>query len=726
MPSYDINRHDASDKHVAPSLRTKEQGGVSLVTGERTHVLDGADYQLRFKKLQQWRRQARVAQADNRTEMAIDEDFYDGIQMDAEDLIILADRSQAPVVFNVIKNALNWVIGTEKKSRVDWRVLPRKKTNSADAKVKTKVMKYVSDVNKVEYARSEAFIEAACSGIGWLECGARNTDEVLFVRSERWRNMWFDHLGTALDGSDMRYVFREKWVDLDIVECMFPERKNELKVLSEGVNSLYPYHPDDTVITDNASEFDLESDLDSLFGGPFDGMRERLKVVEMNYKMPQIVPIMKLRDPDTPYGSLDGAIYRPEYPDHQYLVKGKYFTVSDAMRLVVRCAMWAGRTLLQDTISPYNHNKFAFVPIFCYRRKRDNMPYGIIRDLRDPQSDLNKRRSKALFLLSANQVVVEKGAVDDIADFHSELQKPDGIGVVNEGKMNMWRQIEHTKQVGEHAQMAQDDERFIHSISGVTNDSEWMAKRELSGKAINLMQNQGMTAHGVIFDNYFFAHQTMGEMLLSLMEQFYDQQKEIRITGDQYKDEFVEINKMNDDGTIQNSITSSKADFIVGKQDYRETIRIAMLEQFIELVNTVGKVSPEVSLALLDLVVELMDDLPNKDEAVARIRKINKQHAPEDEMSQEEKMKQYQQDMQAAQEMQAMKQLQQALLQIQVSEGQSKVAKNKAEAAMKKLEGFLKALEAAGTVDMAPHLVEAADTIVTEAQNITNSTEGGQ
>ena len=253
-----------------------------------------------------------------------------------------------------------------------------------------------------------------------------------------------------------------------------------------------------------------------------------------------------------------------------------------------------------------------------------------------------------------------------------------------------------------------------------------MAKRELSGKAINLMQNQGMTAHGVIFDNYFFAHQTMGEMLLSLMEQFYDKQKEIRITGDQHKDEFVEINKMNDDGTIQNSITASKADFIVGKQDYRETIRIAMLEQFIELVNTVGKVSPEVSLALLDLVVELMDDLPNKDEAVARIRQINKQHAPEDEMSQEEKVKQYQQDMQDAQEMQAMKQLQQALLQIQVSEGQSKVAKNKAEAAMKKLEGFLKALEAAGTIDAAPHLVEAADAIVTEAQNITNSTEGGQ
>jgi hypothetical protein len=650
--------------------------------------------------------------------MAMDEDFYDGIQYDAEDLLILAERSQAPVVFNVIKNALNWVLGTEKKSRVDWRVLPRKKRDADEAKVKTKVMKYVSDVNKIEYARSEAFTESAIAGLGWIECGARNTDEVLFARSERWRNMWFDHLGTALDGSDMRYVFREKWVDLDIIQAMFPDREHDLKSLAEGVNSLYPYHPDDTVVTDNASEFDLESDLDALFGGPFDGMRERVKVVEMYYRVPQRVQIMKMLDNTTPYGTLDGAIFREDYPDHRYLVRNNYFTVSDATKMVVRQAMWAGGIPLQDVLSPYNHDRFPFVPIFCYRRKRDNMPYGIIRDLRDPQSDLNKRRSRALFLLSANQVIVEKGSVDDIVDFHSELQKPDGVPVVNENKINNIRPVEHLQKVEAHTAMAQDDERFIHSISGITTDTEWQTKRELSGKAINLMQNQGMTAHGVIFDNYYYAHQTMGEMLLSLIEQFYDQSKEVRITGDQHGDEFIEINKFMDDGSITNSITASKADFIVGKQDYRETIRLAMLEQFSELLNNVAKVNPEVSLALLDLAVELMDDLPNKDEAVSRIRQINKQHAPEDELSPEEKMLIQQQNMKAAQESETLKQLQTALLQIQVLEGQSKTAKNLAEAAMTKIDGFLKAIEAAGTISMAPHLVKAADTVVAESQNI--------
>jgi hypothetical protein len=56
--------------------------------------------------------------------------------------------------------------------------------------------------------------------------------------------------------------------------------------------------------------------------------------------------------------------------------------------------------MIYDGESPYRHNRFPFTPVWCYRRFRDNMPYGPIRNLRDPQEDTNKRASKILFLLS--------------------------------------------------------------------------------------------------------------------------------------------------------------------------------------------------------------------------------------------------------------------------------------------------------------------------------------
>jgi len=712
--------------HVAPSYK---------------NPLDAPDKQDILKKLMQYRRQARVAQADNRMEMAIDEDFYDGIQLEPEDLHILMERNQPPVVYNVTKNTLNWILGTERKSRVENRVLPRKKSGASSAKSKTKLMKYTQDASKGEFEFSKAFEDAAKAGLGWIESavrGSNTSEEPIFIRQERWRNMWFDHLGQSLDGSDWRYVFREKWVDLDYAQALFPERKDDMHVLAEGVNSLYPYLPDDVVISDTASEFDMESDIDSLFGGPFDGMRQRVKLIECWYRTaPVHVKRMVIQDEDTPFGAMQGAIYRPSNEDHKYLVNSGYFSLQDAVQMTVRCAMWAGSTFLQDALTPYNHNRFPFIPIFCYRRARDNMPYGVIRDIRDPQCDLNRRKSRSLILLTSNRVIMDKGAVDDKEEAYNEINRSDGMVEVNrddQGKPMRFEIIKEQALAAAHVEAARDDERFINNISGVTPEQKGQSERDLSGVAIQKLAVQGETTNGVFFDNYFYARQCEGEIRLSNIEQFTDQQKEYRITGDQGTDDFVTVNEPKEDGTIENSITATKADFIIVKRDYRESLRLAGLEMLTGLIQNLAKGMPQVALALLDEVFDLMDDLPNKDELVARIRKINGQHAAEDEMTPEEKQALQQSEEAAKQEQQTVKQMQETMAQLNLALAKAKVdgveadaLKSKVEAQMKKLEGYLKALEAAAVVSLAPHITEAADSLIEESQKVPGQPEeGGQ
>jgi hypothetical protein len=700
-----------------PRALLEDKKAPDTYVSSQGHPLDSQQHQERLRHLMSWRRQARIAQADNRTEMARDEDFYDGIQLEPEDLYILAQRNQPALVFNVIKNTINWILGTEKQARIDSRVLPRNKSGAQAAKSKTKMMKYTQDVSKGEYERSFAFEECIKAGVGWLENGVRsNGDEPIFMRAECWRNVWYDHLGRSLDGSDWRFLNREKWVDLDIAQNMFPERAERLRTISEGVNSIYPYLPDDTVISDSASEFDLESDLDALFGGSQDGKRERVKLIEMWYRVPNNVKILKRRDNDTPRGALDGAIFRADEPDHQYLVRGGYFTTTDARILTVRQAIWSGNTLLQDILSPYNHNQFPLTPMFCYRRRRDNLPYGMIRDIRDPQSDLNKRRSRALVLLTANRVIADKGAVDDKKEAYEELNRPDGWVEV---KPNARFEIQKEQQLAqEHVELARDDERFVDSISGITKENKGTIDKSLSGKAIANIQAQGHTTSGVAFDNYYYAAQVEGEKRLSLIEQFIDQPKEYRITGNQQNDEFISVN----DGTIENDITRTKADFIIGKQDFKESIRQSMLAMLVDLVSNLSQSVPQVALGLLDMVVDLMDDLPGKDEIVARIRKINGQNAPEDDMSPEEKDEAKQNEAAQQQKQAQQEQIQQAMMQITMAAKQAeadgkkaKADRDKVEAAMTKLDGFLKALEVAGTLNQAPGLAKAADAIFAEA-----------
>jgi hypothetical protein len=701
---------------------------------KRKHILEGPEWQDRLRKIIQWRRQARVYQADNRMEMAIDEDYFDSIQYEPEDLHILEERNQAPLVYNIIKSPINFILGTELKIRFDYRILPRTKDSGKDAKAKTKVFKYVEDVSQAVYARSRAFQECIVAGLGWLECGVRNNpmDEPLYIRSERWRNMWFDHLGLEPNMSDWRYIFREKWVDLDYAQAMFPEREDDLKVLAEGVNSLYPYLPDDVVVTDNASEFDLESDLDSLFGGPFDGARERVKLIEGWYRMPEKTQLLRLVDESIPYGALDGTIYRKGQADHDYLVKNGYFSTFDATVMTVRCAIWAGATYLQDVLSPYNHFRFPFIPIFCYRRKRDNMPYGVVRDLRDPQSSFNRQKSRVHFILASNRLIYEKGAFDDPIKAHDEMQKPDGM--VEKNKNYDVKEVQKLDLAQTHVELARADLEFVENTgAGITRENLGKSDKTLSGVAIENLQNQGSVNQGVFFDNYYFAFQNLGEINNSNIEQFFDREREILVTGDQEKDEFIKINEQTEDGIV-NSITREKSRFIVSKQDFRESLRISYAESFNQLVQNLSKTMPEAALALLDLAVELMSDvLPNAEEAVRRIRQINKQSAPEDEMKPEEKQALLEAKKQDQAQQQAIAKIQAALAQAKVAIEQAKVSKTEAEAVktqvdaqMKKLEGFLKAMEAAGVLSASPQLVHAADTLIKESQAVPGNGGGRQ
>lgn len=688
------------------------------------NVLESEPYQLRLKKLQTWRHQARVAQAENRQEMATDEDFYDGIQLDEKDLKALQDRNQPPLVYNVIANTVNWILGTERRARIDSRVLPRSKDDVSPAKAKTKLMKYTQDACKGEYERSFAFGDCVKAGLGWLETAVRRDgEEPVFFMREDWRNMWYDHLGKSQDGSDWRYIIREKWVDLDVAVSMFPDRESSIIRVAESVNSLYPYIPEDIAVPDPASEFDLETELDALFGGNGHS-RERVKFIEMWYRVPASVQLLRKRGNDTPYGALDGAIFRKENADHQYLIKGKYFTLTGARIMTVRNAIWTGNVYLQDILSPYNHNRFPFTPLFCYRRRRDGAPYGVIRNLRDPQQDLNKRRSKAMFLLSSNRIIADKDAVDNKSEALEEANRPDGYVEV---KPNARFELADQKQkelAAAHVEMARDDERFINNISGVTPEVKGDSRRQLSGVAVRELQNQGQVTQGVYFDNLYYSTQNEGEIRLSLVEQFFDQQKEYRITGDQNKDEFITVNEEQPDGTTANAILSSKADFVVSKQDFRESIRLAMVETLSELVTSLAQSMPQVALNLIDMVIELMDDVPNKEEIVSRIRKINGQSGPEDEMTPEQKQElaaqkeaMIQKQAQAEQVQQAMVQLQMATQQAEAAGKMAKADRDKMETAMKKIETFLKAMEVAGTLQVSPQLAAAADELIKEASS---------
>jgi len=357
--------------------------------------------------------------------------------------------------------------------------------------------------------------------------------------------------------------------------------------------------------------------------------------------------------------------------------------------------------------SPYRHNQFPLTPIWGYRRGRNNLPYGIIRRLKDIQVDVNKRASKALYILSSNKIIMEKGATDDIDAFTEEASRPDAVLVVNPGKkieLNAERELAQG-----HLELMSRSIGMIQQASGVTDEVLGRTTNAVSGIAIQRRQEQGSLATAKFFDNLMFAEQVRGEKVLANIEQFMSEKKSFRITNKRGTPQYVDIN----DGLPENDIIRTKADYVISDQSWNATLRQANFQSLMELAS---KMPPDVMMALLDLIIET-SDLPNVDELVRRIRQLNHQRDPDadpNEVSEEEIAAQKAAEEAAAfQKEDAMADIRKKHADASYKEAQTKAIADKT--VNDKVDAQQKALVAARDAVAAPQTLQIADHILHES-----------
>ncbi|WP_099232878.1 hypothetical protein [Sphingobium sp. IP1] len=579
-----------------------------------TSDLDSARSIALHRKLVGYYQRELERQAVNRAEMVEDEDFYDNEQWTQADKATLRERGQEPLVYNVISTTVNWVLGTEKRSRTDFKVLPRRKAEGKPAERKTQILKYLSDVNRTPFHRSRAFEDTVKVGVGWLEDGVQDEDdgEPIYSRYESWRNMLWDSAATEYDLSDGRYMFRSKWLDYDVGAALFPQRRTHLREACREAGAFGT----DWLYGDEA----MDSLEDAIAEGTLENLamnRDRFRAIECWFRLP--VQVQSLRG-----GDFRGEVFDASYEPHQRQLDEGLATLINRTMMRMHVAIMTENALLYVGPSPYRHNRFPFTPIWCYRRGRDNMPYGMVRGMKDIQRDINKRATKALHILSSNKVIMSEGAVPDLDDFAEEVARPDGIIVKKKDSelvINADRELAPA-----HLDLMSRSIVMIQQQSGVTDENLGRRTNASSGIAIGRRQEQGAMATAGIFDNLRFAAQVQGEKQLSTVEQFMTEEKAFRITNMRGTPEYVTVN----DGMPENDIIAAKADYVISEQDWRASVRQAQVDELLALLSQLAPVNPQVALVMLDLVVEGMD-VPQRDELVRRIRSITGMRDPDAE-----------------------------------------------------------------------------------------------
>lgn len=563
-------------------------------------------------KFRDWFRSAVDKSNDWRKEAREDYSFVTGQgQWSKADKEALAEQGRPAITINKIKPQINVLSGYQRLNRYDIDFLPRTPDDQKLCDVRKGVTKFIMDECDYEYNESQVFIDGAISGIGWFEVRYdwdydTMDGEVKIIRESPF-NIYVDPEARKIDFSDAKFIIRAKWVDKEELKLIYKEHAEEIQAQTD----LYDRE---------------EQEYASLEPLWYQKDTKKLRLVECWYKE---------RKRETFYLLADGSKIPKKEFKIEMLANGSIIKPITIPVDKVRVCVFFGEIELEHVNSPYDHGEIPFVPFVTYYYGENDTPAGVVRDLKDPQREINKRRSQSMHVLNTQSNsgwMKEEGAMtpEQENNVRNIGAMPGAIITVAPGALTGGRvqRIQPSNPPNNLLQAVAEAEQDIPSISGINEalmGTDMAASS--SGRAIELKQKQAVTQIAPLFDNLRKAKKKITYLLWGkrgrkgLIPQYYTDAKCYRIVGTNGQQQFINVNQpavVNDPikGVIQttlNDLSQGEFDIVIADTPATATQRISQFWSLVDAVSKLGIPGDMVFDILLDL-----SDVPSKDEIKQR------------------------------------------------------------------------------------------------------------
>lgn len=445
------------------------------------------------------------ATEDIRKRANIRRDYYDGIQWTEEEAQELRDRGQPVLVFNYIQEKVGTLIGAEVGGRTAPVARGRNAgIDQATAAVATAGMRYVTDeadwdgertmgreqlviegVVGTEIVVDRSALMAAALAVNGQVVSAqvRRENPKIEIRHVMYDRLFFDPHSRFDDFRDAKYFGTVIWQDLDDAIEEWPGARDILEQCAH----------DGTSSTDE----DFDDKPETWFDGSKD--RSRVRMASM------------------------------------------WFRQGNEWYVTIFC----GAGFLQKPVkSPYVDDRGGSIPGMVLQSastmRRNNERYGPVENMISPQEDINKRHSKATFLLNANLVIADEDAFRDPRKAREELHKPDGLVL---HKRNASVQIvDHRAQAADNFQMLQEAKAAMGQL-GPAEGLVGQVSAETSGVALQRRQSAALIKFGKLLNNSQRWELRVYRHIWYRMKQFWTEHEWVAITEDENAQQYLEINK---------------------------------------------------------------------------------------------------------------------------------------------------------------------------------------
>ena len=565
----------------------------------------------RLEKFRFFFDQARRASELWRVDAKEDYSFVEGYgQWEQKQREELFRQNRPALVMNSILPTINLISGQERASRLGITYKPRGLDDDRFSQIANMAFRYGSDQSDLIFNVSDAFQDMVVCGRGWLGCFMdfmRHDEPMgeLGLRRIHPLTMFWDDNSERYDKQDANYLIWAKWVSEDVLKLHYPSAMEDI-------------HPGDwlNMAPDQIGEQTIDKNWrDKRMG--------KVRILEFWYKTPKNVAYIITQSGVQRFETVRQA---KEARDTLARIAAQRFAPLPDMEIVervvrdTRVAHVTYWRVLRDRPSPYRHNLYPFIPLTAY--SFDEKVMGVVRSLKDPQREKNKRWSQMLHMINT----MAKGGWK--IPKRSVSQEQLNIWSTEAGKPGFW--FEYNPMVGEPKeiqgqniptsfvalmQIAEDE---IRKTSGAIQELLGLARAgDQSGKAIRTLQQSGATILAPLFDSLVRSNKILGQQAIELIGQYYQPEKIIDILG------ISGINQLNitkDEAyEFAERALKSKYDVVVDVTPLLGSDRERQFNQVMELMGILAKLGIPPPAPLLGLMVAV-SDWPGKESLLAEIQ----------------------------------------------------------------------------------------------------------
>lgn len=599
--------------------------------------------------------------------------YYDGDQLPPEVLQVLKDRGQPMTIHNLIAPTVDGVLGMEAKTRTDLVVMSDEPDDETE-KLAEAINAEFADacrLGNMNKARSDAYAEQIKAGLSWVEV-RRNSDPFgpEFKVSTVSRNeVFWDWLSREADLSDCRWLMRRRWMDTDEAKATFP---GMAQVIDYAIDDWRGFV--DTTVTEGQpsplmSAWEEYQSWDRKENEWLQRERRRVLLQVVYYRTFERLPVIELSNGRVVAFDKNNLMHAVAVASGRVQVR-----VGRVSR--IREAWFVGPHFIVDRPCSAPQGMFPLVPFWGYRKDKTGEPYGLISRAIPAQDEVNFRRIKLTWLLQAKRVIMDEDATQlSDNELMEQIERPDGIIKLNPARKNqksvadVFRVEQDFQVASQQFQVMQESEKLIQDTMGVYSAFLGQDSNASSGVAISNLVEQGATTLAEINDNYQFACQQVGRLLLAYLLDGLKKRRNHAVVinrDDRQRRQTIVLNAEGDNGELTNDISRLNTHIALAPVQQTPAFKAQLAQRMSEVIQGLP---PQVQAVVLDLWVNLLD-VPQKQEFIERIRAALGTPKSPDEMTPEEQ--------QAAQQQQAQEQQQQEL---QMREMAGRVAKLEAEAA---------------------------------------------